>query len=48
MQISKRGFRQTLTIGAIFIIVGVWMRELYRLTNDFWIISFGTSFIAFG
>ena len=48
MQISKRGFRQTLIIGALFIIMGVWMRELYRFSNEFWIISFGTCFIAFG
>jgi hypothetical protein len=48
MQISKRGFRKTLIIGALFIIVGVWMRELYRFSNEFWVISFGTCFIAFG
>jgi hypothetical protein len=48
MQISKRGFRKTLIIGALFIIVGVWMRELYRFSNEFWIISFGTCLIAFG
>jgi MFS family permease len=48
MQISKKGLRLTLVIGAVCIIVGVWLRELVEITANFNVICIGTSIVAFG
>ena len=48
MQVVKKGFRLTLVIGAVCIIVGVWLRELVKITGNFAVISIGTSIVAFG
>lgn len=46
--IKKNGLKKTMHLGALSMIVGVWLRLIVWPVGSFWIVSFGSAVAAFG
>jgi hypothetical protein len=46
--LNRYGLRWTLTVGAVFIIGGAWVRLIITVTDGFGIVCIGSMLVAFG